>query len=225
MNEATLSPYGKLLSVNVGRPRPVAYQDRLVSTGIFKQPVEGPLMLQRTNLAGDGQADLAVHGGEDKAVYVYAHEMYAYWQNELGRDDFAPGQFGENFTVEGLTDEVVCIGDVYRVGQALVQVTQPRAPCFKLGIRMNDATFPKQFLQNGRVGFYLRVLAEGLVAAGDEITCEWRDPHGISVEQVCRLLYFDRQNAAAIRRVLNIAGLSDAWRESFEKLLSGERGP
>jgi len=210
----------KLLSVNIGRPRPVPYRGKLVSTGIFKSPAGGPLTMRKTNLEGDGQADSINHGGEHKAVYAYAHEMYDYWAAELQRDDLTWGQFGENLTVAGMPDDEVCIGDIYAIGQAHVQVTQPRAPCFKLGIRMGDAAFVKRFLQTCRVGFYLRVLREGEVAAGDSIERLTRDPHEVTVMEACRLMHFDKRNADAIRAVLNVEGLSPDWREAFEKLLS-----
>jgi MOSC domain-containing protein YiiM len=209
----------RLLSINVGRPRPLAHNGELVQSGIFKSPVVGPVMLRKTNLDGDGQADLANHGGESKAVYAYSHKMYDYWQAELKRSDFNFGQFGENLTVSGMPDDQVSIGDVFRIGGAVVQVTQPRAPCFKLGIRMGDPSIVKRFLQTCRVGFYLRVLSEGVLAAGDAIEVVSRDPQRISVMEACRLRFFDKMNAAAIRRVLQVAALSPAWREQFENLL------
>ncbi len=148
----------KLLSINVGRPRPVPYRDGVVSTGIYKEPVAGRTWLRRLNLDGDGQADLRVHGGEDKAVYAYPFERYAFWSRELRRNDLGYGQFGENLTVEGLLEEQVHIGDVYRIGAALLQVSQPRSPCFKLGVRMGDAAFVARFAAANYTGFYLRVL-------------------------------------------------------------------
>ena len=213
---------GVLQSINVGQPRAVVHDGRLITTAIFKTPVSGSVMLHRTHVAGDAQADLEVHGGEDKAVYACAKETHEFWERELSRDDFTPGQFGENLTTGGLTDDQVCVGDVYDVGEAQVQVTQPRAPCGKLNLRMNDATFIKRFLGTCRVGFYLRVLREGAVAAGDTFALIRRDPNGFPIEQVCRLRYFDQQNHDAIRRVLKVDGLSSAWRESLANLL-GEK--
>ena len=208
----------ELLSINVGGPRAVVYQGRFISTGIFKTAVDGPVALSPTNLAGDGQADLNNHGGEDKAVYCFAHEQYAHWADQLDRDDFTLGQFGENFTTTGLSDTEVCVGDIYRVGETTVQVTQPREPCYKLGIRMKDAALVKRFLARCQVGFYLRVLQTGMVTAGDEIELLTPDPQRMTVESVCRLLFFDRDNRAAIEKVLTIEGLSDAWRGAFESI-------
>src|SRR5919202_937209 len=166
----------KLLSVNVSLPRKVPHGRKTVSTGIFKEPVAGRIMLRTLNLDGDGQADLVNHGGIYRAVYVYSIENYGYWQRELGRTDFSFGQFGENFTVEGMLEDDVYVGDVFRVGEALVEVTQPRPPCFKLGIKMGMAEFPKLFLASGRVGFYLRILEEGEVGAGDSFERIKSDP-------------------------------------------------
>ena len=186
----------KLISVNVGLPRPVPYQDGIVSTGIYKESVAGPVWVRRLNLDGDGQADLKVHGGEHKAVYAYPLEHYAFWSRELGRNDLGYGQFGENLTVEGLLEEQVNIGDVYRIGKALLQVSQPRAPCFKLGIRMGDARFPARFPAANRTGFYLRVLEEGRVAAGDAIMLAERSGNPVSVSDVFRC---DTVPAARVR--------------------------
>ena len=212
-----------LLSVSVGRPKGVSYQDRrgrekITSTGIFKEPVSSRVMLRATNLEGDGQADLVGHGGPDKAAYVYSREYYDYWAKELGRTDFATAsQFGENFTVTGMTDDVIAVGDVFRIGTALVQVTQPRVPCFKLGIRMGIEGFQKQFAASLRVGFYLRVLEEGMVGAGDTITRQDQDPVGMTVRHMMNLLYFDPDNVEDAKRALGIEALSPGWRGSFEE--------
>ena len=211
---------GTLLSVNVGLPKPASHGNRTVLTGIFKEPVAGPVALRRSGLAGDGQADLENHGGESKAVYAFAHECYEGWQRELGRCDFRFGQFGENFTLEGWRDDEVHVGDVFEVGGARVEVTQPRAPCFKLGIRMGSPSFPRRFLAECRVGFYLRVLAEDEVGAGDIFQRVAVGPESVSVREVCRLLHFEAGNLAAIRRVLRIPALSPAWRASFEARLA-----
>ena len=161
---------GRLLSVNVGLPRDVTWQGKTVHTGIWKAPVKGPRMVRRLNIDGDGQGDLAGHGGERRAVFVYQMDSYRYWQNHLGRSDFTYGQFGENFTVDGLSDTEVCIGDRYRIGGALFEVTQPRVTCYRLGIRMNEPEMAALVVKHGRPGFYFRVLEEGEVEAGDEIT-------------------------------------------------------
>lgn len=210
----------KLLSVNVGRPRPVPHGGKLVETAIFKEPFAGPVMVRSTNLEGDRQADLVNHGGEHKAVYAYDHAMYDYWRRELSRDDFTFGQFGENLTVEGMPDDEVCIGDVCQIGTARLQVTQPRAPCFKLGIRMSDPGIVKKFLQTCRVGFYLRVLEEGRIEAGEEIALIERGPQQISVMQTCRLMYFDKGNVDDVRRLLQEDALSPAWREPLARRLT-----
>jgi MOSC domain-containing protein YiiM len=160
-----------VLSVNVSGPKPMTYRGQMLATGIFKTPVSGRVKVGRLGLAGDVQVDRRVHGGFDKAVYAYPHEHYAHWENFLGRDDFALGQFGENLTTLGLLEDDVWVGDVLRIGTALLQVTQPRQPCFKLMTKMNDFTFAKPFLASGRTGFYLRVLEEGEVGAGDLIEC------------------------------------------------------
>ena len=209
----------KVLSVNVGRPRSVAYNDTTVMTGIFKQAVEGPVVLHTDHLEGDGQADLRVHGGSHKAVYLYPHEHYAYWQQQLGREAFAYGQFGENLTVSGMLEAGVHIGDRYAIGDTVLQVTQPRTPCFKLGIRMGLAAFPKTFMASGRVGFYVRVLQTGSLQAGQAISCLGRDPAAISVEQAWRLFHLERDNRAGIQALLAVEALSPSWREAFEKRL------
>ena len=159
----------KLLSVNVSQPKEVLHNGKRIKTGIFKEPVSGRTMMRRLNLDGDGQGDPTVHGGVHKAVYVYTVEHYHYWKQELGRDDLTYGKFGENLTVEGMLEGTVHIGDVFQIGEALVEVSQPRVPCFKLGIKMMDPQIVKPFLQSERVGFYVRVLEEGEVGAGDAI--------------------------------------------------------
>lgn len=219
----------KLLSVNVSLPREVLHERKTVSTGIFKEPVEGRVMLRTLKLEGDGQADLVNHGGTYQAVYVYPIENYEYWQRELGRSDFSFGQFGENFTVEGMLEDDVYVGDVFRVGDALVEVTQPRTPCYKLGIKMDMARFPKLFLESGRVGFYLRVLKEGEVGAGDVFDRVYSDPERMAVREMSYLLFFDPENLEGARRALRIPALSPGWRSSFEERLAkarltGERG-
>jgi MOSC domain-containing protein YiiM len=205
----------ELLSVNVAKPREVGYRGRRVETGIFKEPVEGRLMLRRLNLDGDGQADLDHHGGLFRAAYVYTFENFEHWKEVLGLRELGFGKFGENFTVTGMPEDEVCIGDVFRVGGAVVQATQPRPPCYKLGIRMGRPAFPKQFLSSGRVGFYLRVLEEGEVGAGDEITLVEAHPERMSVREVINLLYFDRDNREGAGRAAGIEALTPRWREIF----------
>lgn len=210
----------KLLSVNVSLPKEVPYRDKTTSTGIFKVPVSGRVMLRTLNLDGDGQADLKNHGGIYKAVYAYSIEHYDYWKRELGRNDFTFGQFGENFTVEEMLDDHIHIGDQFRVGTALLEVTQPRVPCFKLGIKMDSAQFAKLFLNSGRLGFYLRVLQEGEVGAGDNIERTTIGPERMTVREVCRLLYFDPQNLEGAKKALRVRALSPGWRGPFEERLS-----
>jgi MOSC domain-containing protein YiiM len=210
----------KLLSVNVSPPAEVVHGGKTVTTGIFKEPVDGRVMFRTLNLDGDGQADLIGHGGIHKAAYAYSVENYDYWKRELGRTDFTFGQFGENFTVEGMLEDGIHVGDVFRVGGALVEVTQPRVPCFKLGIKMGLPRFVKMFLASCRVGFYLRVLEEGEVGAGDGFERVRTDPERMTVREICRLLYFDRGNLEGARRALRVRALSPGWRQSFEERLA-----
>ena len=210
----------KLLSVNVSLPRTIDHRGKTVTTGIFKEPVDGRVMLRALNLDGDGQADLIGHGGKFRAVYVYSYDNYAYWKRELGRTDFTFGQFGENFTVEGMLDDAIHVGDVFRVGGALVEVTQPRVPCFKLAIRMGLEGFQNILLSSNRIGFYLRVLEEGEVGAGDVIEPVKTDPQGMTVGEVNNLLYFDLGNLEGSRKALRIEALSPGWRGSFEDRLA-----
>lgn len=212
----------KILAVSVGLPREIEHRGHRVLTGIFKQAVAGRVMLRRLGLDGDGQADLQVHGGPDKAAYAYPAEHYEAWRRELGRDDLAPGGFGENLTVSGMCEEAVRVGDVYRLGSAVVQVTQPRGPCVKLAIRMGDPHLAKPFLERGRTGFYLRVLAEGEVGAGDDAELLAAEAAGMTVAEICHLHYFARDDREGARRALGIAGLSASWRRKFEQW-AGER--
>jgi MOSC domain-containing protein YiiM len=212
----------KLRSVNVSQPKTFELENITIVTGIFKEPIAGRVMLRESNLDGDGQADLKAHGGPFKAVYCYPFEHYAFWAEQLARDDFSPGQFGENFTLQGLTEETVCVGDQFRVGDALVQVTQPRVPCYKLAFKMDEPTFVKQFMQAERVGFYVRVLEEGQVGAGDTITRVKRDPREMSVRDIFHLLYFDNENYAAAEKALQIEALAPGWRGSFEEIAASK---
>jgi MOSC domain-containing protein YiiM len=208
-----------LISINVGLPREIIHRGQAITTGIFKLPVAGPVWLGRMNLIGDGQADLRVHGGADKAVYVYPFEHYAFWAGELGRNDFSHGQFGENFTTEGLLENEVSIGDVFQIGVARVQVTQPRSPCFKLGIRMGDENLPARFAAVNRTGFYLRVLEEGMVKAGDAIDRIERAIDSMSVCDIFRLRHVG-STREEYERAARLPGLASSWRVAFEKRLA-----
>jgi MOSC domain-containing protein YiiM len=213
----------QLASLNVGRPREVTWRGRTVTTGIYKNPVEGPVMLRTLNLDGDGQADLSVHGGKHKAVYCYPLEHYAYWQRELPGTDLRMGMFGENFTTEGLTEDDTWIGDQFTVGSATVVVTQPRLPCYKLGIRFQSDQMVKRFQASGRTGFYVAVAREGSVRAGQEISRVGRDPDGIPVSAITRLYVaktYTVEDARIVDRALRIAALPDAWKDHLRERLA-----
>ncbi|TBA73635.1 MOSC and FAD-binding oxidoreductase domain-containing protein [Rhizobium ruizarguesonis] len=212
-----------LLSVNVGLPREVTWQGKIVNTGIWKTPVDGPRMVRRLNVDGDGQGDLAGHGGEHRAVFVYQIDSYRCWQEQLRRDDFVYGQFGENFTVDGLPDAEVCIGDRYRIGGALFEVTQPRVTCYRIGIRMDEPEMAALVVKHGRPGFYFRVLEEGEVQAGDEIAKVASGPEGMSVFEINALLYMPGHPRDQLERALRIPALSPGWRHSFQALLKQEQ--
>ena len=210
----------KLLSVNVSKPKTVRWQGRVIRTGICKEPVSGRVKVGRLNLEGDGQADLRVHGGEDKAVYAYPVEHYRSWEDELGRS-LPFGQFGENLTVEGLSEDRVEIGDIYRIGTARLQISQPRTPCHKLGARMDSEEFPRRFLESGRSGFYLRVLGEGELGAGDSIRLESRETESLTILAVCRLLHFEPADPSLLGRASELPTLSPGWRRQFRQRLAG----
>jgi MOSC domain-containing protein YiiM len=213
----------RLVSVNVGLPNDVPWQGRVVRTAIWKLPVEGRRMVRRLNIEGDDQADRQGHGGEHRAVFVYQLEAYRYWQAQLDRDDFVMGQFGENFTVDGLADDEVCIGDRYRIGSALFEVTQPRVTCYRLGIRMAEPRMPALVVAHHRPGFYLRVLEEGEVGAGDDITLVARGPESMTVADIDALLYLPDHPETALGRAVRIPALSGGWRSSFQALLDQSR--
>ena len=213
---------GTLLSVNVGLPKDVPWQGKTVFTGVFKEPVAGPRRVRRLNVDGDGQGDLAGHGGEQRAVFVYQIDSYRYWERELGRSDFVYGQFGENFTVEGLSDDEVCIGDRYQIGTAVFEVTQPRVTCYRVGIRMNDPRIPALLVSHRRPGFYFRVLQEGEVQAGDEIIKFASGPEQMTAAEVDALLYLPGHSRQQLLRALRIPALSPGWQASFRALLEGE---
>lgn len=205
----------KLLSVNVGLPRDVSNHERTFTTGIFKNAVNGRVRVHTLHLEGDGQADLKVHGGVDMAVYVYPREHYAHWENELNRQDFVPGQFGENLTTSGLLENEVRIGDVVAIGTARFEVTQPRVPCFKLAKRMEAPLFPKMFLESQRTGFYLRVLQEGEIGAGDEISRVSTDPQQMTVREVFDVAYGEGGQPVMYQRAFEMPALSKDWRRMF----------
>jgi ferredoxin-NADP reductase/MOSC domain-containing protein YiiM len=209
----------RLLSVNVGLPRDIAWQGKTVHTAIWKAPVQGRRMARRLNIDGDGQGDLAGHGGEHRAVFVYQMASYRYWQDRLGRSDFAYGQFGENFTVDGLADDAVCIGDHYRIGSALFEVTQPRVTCYRVGIRMSEPQMAALLVAHGRPGFYFRVIEEGEVEAGDEIVQVAAGPERMTVAEVNALLYMPGHPRSELEKALRIPALSAGWRNSFHALL------
>ena len=209
----------QLLSVNVGLPRDVTWDGKTVRTAIWKSPVHGRQMVRKLNVVGDGQADLEGHGGEQRAVFVYQMDSYHYWEKFLGRNDFAFGQFGENFTVDGLADNEVCIGDRYRIGGAEFEVTQPRVTCYRVGIRMNEPRMPALLVAHHRPGFYLRVLQEGEVGAGDDITKIADGPERISVSDADALLYLPGHTSEQLQRVLRIPALSEGWQKSFQAML------
>ena len=209
----------KLLSVNVGLPREIEWNGRIVRTSIFKEPVTGRVRVARLNVDGDQQSDLTVHGGPDKAVYAYPSEHYRFWRSELPDTDLAWGVFGENFTTDGLGEATLHIGDRLRIGSAEFVVTQPRMPCFKLGIRFNRSDMVKRFLQSGRTGFYCAVVKEGEVGAGDSIELLERDKHNIPVADVVNLYRGDAGNQDLLRRVSELPALPNSWREYFRKRL------
>jgi ferredoxin-NADP reductase/MOSC domain-containing protein YiiM len=209
----------RLLSVNVGLPRDIAWKGRIVHTGIWKDPVAGRCRVRRLNLEGDGQGDLHGHGGEQRAVFVYQIESYRHWQGQLKRTDFVLGQFGENFTIEGLADDSVCIGDRYQIGSALFEVTQPRVTCYRVGIRTNEPRMPALLTSSGRPGFYFRVLREGEVGAGDDIVKVGEAKERMTVAEINALLYSPNHPRDRLERSLRIEALSPGWRRSFETLL------
>jgi len=212
----------RLLSLNVGLPRDVAWRGKTVRTAIWKFPVDGGRMVRKLNIDGDAQADLAGHGGEQRAVFVYQLDSYDYWKRFLVRDDFSFGQFGENFTVEGHADDEVCIGDRYRIGDAIFEVTQPRVTCYRVGIRMNEPRMPALLVAHRRPGFYFRVLQEGEVGAGDVIAKISDGPERITVAEVDALLYLPGHSREQLERALRIPALSKGWQSSFQAMLQEE---
>jgi ferredoxin-NADP reductase/MOSC domain-containing protein YiiM len=215
---------GRLVSVNVGLPRDISWDGRTVHTSIWKDPVPGRRRVRRLNIDGDGQGDLAGHGGEQRAVFAYQLESYRYWEQRLSRSDFAYGQFSENFTIEGFPDGEVCVGDRYRIGSALFEVSQPRVTCYRVGIRMNEARMPALLTASGRPGFYMRVLEEGEVGAGDAILKIAEGPERMTIERINALLYLPGHPRDELERALRIPALPPGWRASFAALLRGGAG-
>jgi MOSC domain-containing protein YiiM len=205
----------KLVSVNVGLPREVSWQGRVVTTGIFKEPIRGRTMVRTLNVDGDRQADLTVHGGADKAVYAYPSEHYEYWQAELPGMDLPWGVFGENFTTEGLLEKAACIGDRFRIGETEVIVTEPRMPCYKLGIKFGRADIIKRFLASRRTGFYFAVVREGTVGAGDAMELLRREQQEISVADITRLYAFEKADLKTLRRAVEVEALPESWKGYF----------
>lgn len=209
----------KIVSVNVGLPREVSWHGKLVTTGIFKKPVDGPVRMRKLNLDGDGQADLTVHGGVSKAVYAYPSEHYDYWRTELPGIDLPWGMFGENFTIEGLLEEAVYIGDKFRIGETEVMITEPRMPCYKLGLKFGRADIIKRFLASRRTGFYFAVVREGMVSAGDAAELIGREQQEISVADITRLYAFEKNDLKSLRRAIEVGALSENWKGYFQHRL------
>ena len=214
----------KILSVNVALPREVSWQGKLVTTAIFKEPVKGPVMLRTLNLEGDRQADLTVHGGVTKAVYAYPSEHYGYWRTELPGVDLPWGMFGENFTTEGLLEENVYIGDRFRVGETEVMATEPRMPCYKLGIKFGRADIIKRFLASRRTGFYFAVVRGGMVGNGASIELIGRAQQEISVADITRLYAFEKNDLKGLRRAIDVEALPESWKGYFQHQLEKQIG-
>jgi ferredoxin-NADP reductase/MOSC domain-containing protein YiiM len=213
-----------LLSVNVGLPRNVPWQGKTVYTGVWKRPVSGLAMVRRLNIDGDGQGDTNGHGGEQRAVLVYQIQAYQHWARHFGRDDFSYGQFGENLTVDGLPDDEVCIGDRYRIGEAEFEVTQPRVTCYRVGLRLGEPELPALLVSHHRPGFYLRVLTEGHIQAGEAIIKTRTGPGALTVADTDALLYLPHHDLATLHRALQIPALSPGWQDSFRDLLAAAEG-
>ena len=214
----------RLVSVNVGMPADVEWRGKTVHTGIYKTPVPGSVMVRRLNIDGDGQGDLGGHGGEQRAVMVYQTESYDYWSRVLGRDDLQPGNFGENFTITGLADDDVCVGDRYAIGEAEFEVTQPRVTCFRVGMRLGEPEMPNLLVAHHRPGFYFRVITEGRVKAGDAIVRTLRGRHQLSVAEVDALLYLQDRDIGVLRKAVDVPALSPGWQQSFAELLAAHDG-
>ena len=212
----------RVVSVNVGEPRPVTYRGKTVQTGIWKHSVDGRIAIVGDNLVGDRQADLRVHGGRDKAIYGYPSEHYAWWRERLPDADLSWGAFGENLTVEGLSESEVRVGERFRVGDAELTITQPRTPCFKLGIKFARPQMVKEFLRSERSGFYFAIVRPGTIGAGDAIERVHAEPESPTVTELVRLSVADDVDAATLRRLVALPGLAASWREEFAKRLAAE---
>lgn len=211
----------EIISLNIGKPQPLTYKNKEVFSGIYKQPAEHPLLLAAVNFEGDGQADLVYHGGKDKAVCVYPYEHYPYWEQEL-HTPLAFGAFGENLTTRGLLESEVCIGDIFRLGEAVVQVSQPRQPCYKLAARYGVDDMPIKVQNTGYTGFYFRVLSEGVVAPSAGLTLESRHPKGVTLSFANRIMHHEKERREDIAKILEVEELSDSWRATFTKRLGGQ---
>lgn len=209
----------RLLTISIGKPQPLKYGNRVVETGIYKMPVDGSVLIRTHGLEGDTQVDLKNHGGPDKAVYVYTLENYRFWEARNSVSPYLHGQFGENLTVEGMDDSQIHIGDVFTIGNAVMQVTQPRVPCFKLGLKFGDSHFVSEFMSSGRTGFYLRVLQEGYAQATDEIISTQTDPQRLCVSDAMKALQKGPEQRYWIEKVLSVNALSSAWREDMSRRL------
>jgi MOSC domain-containing protein YiiM len=214
----------KILSVNVGLPMEVTWQGKLVTTGIFKKPVNTPVMMRTLNLDGDRQADLTVHGGVDKAIYAYPSEHYGYWRAALPGVDLPWGMFGENFTTEGLLEEAIYIGDRFGIGETEVMVTEPRMPCYKLGIKFGRADIIKRFLASRRTGFYFAVIRQGRVVTGDAIKLIGQEQQDISVADITRLYAFEKNDLKGLRRAIGVDSLPESWKGYFQHQLDKQIG-
>ena len=213
-----------LVSVNVGLPKDVPWQGKTVHTGVWKYPAAGPQLVRRLNIDGDGQGDLAGHGGEQRAVLVYQLDSYRHWQQHFRRDDLGYGNFGENLTVDGMADDQVCIGDRYRIGEAEFEVTQPRVTCYRVGMRLREPQLPALLVSHHRPGFYMRVITDGHIQAGDEIVKTKTGPGALSVADTDALLYLPDRDLAKLRAALQIPALSPGWQGSFRDLVAAAEG-
>ena len=223
MNHSSDVVTARLVSVNVGMPTDVAWRGKTVHTGVYKSPVTGPVMVRRLNIDGDGQGDLGGHGGEQRAVMVYQTESYDYWSRFLRRDDLQPGNFGENFTITGLGDDEVCVGDRYAIGEAEFEVTQPRVTCFRVGMRLGEPDMPNLLVAHHRPGFYFRVITEGRVQAGDAIVRTRRGRHELTVADIDALLYLPDRDSDLLRKAVDVPALSPGWQQSFNDLLAARQ--
>ncbi|HEY6535508.1 MAG TPA: MOSC domain-containing protein [Candidatus Nitrosocosmicus sp.] len=210
----------KIISVNISLPKKVIYGKEIVTTGIFKLPIVGPIKLEKLNLEGDKQADLTVHGGINKAVYVYPKEYYDYWQNKLLRTDLSWGMFGENFTTEGLFEDDVNVGDIFNIGTCKIMATQPRIPCYKLGIKFGNMGVIKEFLNSGKPGIYFSVIREGIVEAGNTIHLLKKDENNITIKDILLLFQKKIKDIKLMNRALKVDALPDSWKEYFSSQLS-----